>query len=88
MRKTDVIGNLTQNVRKTGWIVCVLMVLLCSCSSSKNTYKKRNKPAPCNCPKFNYVPQNDKGTYANICILCVSGESRKIRGKSTGDEML
>jgi hypothetical protein len=45
--------------RKTGWIVCVGLMLLCSCSSSKNPYKKRRKPAPCDCPKFNHAPQND-----------------------------
>jgi len=46
-------------VCKTGWMVCVFLMVLCSCNSPKQTYKKRHKPAPCDCPKFNYVPQND-----------------------------
>ena len=44
-------------IRKLCWMVCVLLMMLCSCSSSKHNYKNRRKPAPCNCPKFNYVPQ-------------------------------
>jgi hypothetical protein len=34
-----------------------VLILLCSCSSSKNPYKKRRKMAPCDCPKFTHVPQ-------------------------------
>ena len=46
-------------VRKISWMACILLVVLCSCNNSKYAYKKRRKPAPCDCPKFNYVPQND-----------------------------
>ena len=43
------------------WMVCVVLTVLCSCNSSKHPYKKRRKPAPCDCPKFNYAPQPDFG---------------------------
>ena len=46
--------------RTIGFIVCVLLIALCSCNSSKHAYKKRRKPAPCDCPKFNYAPPTDK----------------------------
>jgi len=46
-------------IRKICWMVGVLMVVLCSCSSSKQTYKKRRKMAPCNCPVFTFTPQTD-----------------------------
>ena len=52
--------NLLHIICKTGRMICVLLILLCSCNSSKHTYKKRQKAAPCNCPKFNYVPQDDR----------------------------
>ena len=41
-------------------------MVLCSCNSSKQASKKRRKQAPCDCPKFNLVPQNDNiyKTYA------------------------
>ena len=45
--------------RKTGWMLCLVFIMLCSCSSSKHPYKKRYKMAPCDCPKFNYVPKNE-----------------------------
>jgi len=58
-QKTSMKWMLMRIFRKTGWIVCVTLMVLCSCTSSKHTYKKRRKPAPCDCPKFNYVPQNN-----------------------------
>ena len=48
-------------IRKTGWIICLVLFVLCSCNSAKHASKKRRKMAPCDCPKFNYVPQNDFG---------------------------
>jgi len=53
-------------IRKACWVACVLLIVLSSCSSSKNPYKKRRKMAPCDCPKFNYVPQNDNNVYVVI----------------------
>jgi len=44
--------------RAISFMICVLLILLCSCNSSKHAYKHRRKPAPCDCPKFNYAPQN------------------------------
>ena len=52
--------------RKISFIACALLVVLCSCNSSKQASKKRRKQAPCDCPKFNFVPRNDNiyKTYA------------------------
>ena len=47
------------NFRKIFLISFAAAMLLGSCSGSHNTYKKRRKKAPCDCPKFNYVPHND-----------------------------
>ena len=53
-------------LRKISFIACAFLVLFCSCNSSKQASKKRRKQAPCDCPKFNFVPQNDNiyRTYA------------------------
>ena len=59
IQKTGMKRVIVRIFYKTGWIVCLVLMTLCSCNSSKNTYKKRHKPAPCDCPKFNYVPQNN-----------------------------
>ena len=52
--------------RKISFIACALLIVLCSCDSSKQASKKRRKQAPCDCPKFNFVPRNDNiyKTYA------------------------
>ncbi len=42
--------------RKILFIVCALGILVSSCNSSHQASKKRRKQAPCDCPKFNYVP--------------------------------
>ena len=44
--------------RKISFFACVLLMVLCSCNSSKHASQKRRKKAPCDCPKFNFVPQN------------------------------
>jgi hypothetical protein len=61
-------------LRKIGFITCVLLIALCSCNSSKSASKKRRKQAPCDCPKFNYVPQPDNAykTYA-FNVMNVAG---------------
>ena len=46
-------------IRKLCRMACIFLILLCSCNSSKHASQKRRKMAPCDCPKFNYVPQND-----------------------------
>ena len=62
--------KMTRIFRKTGVIVCILLLVLCSCNSSKHASKKRRKIAPCDCPRFNYVPQADDAgrtyTFANM----------------------
>ena len=52
--------------RKISFIACALLIVLCSCNSSKHASQKRRKQAPCDCPKFNFVPRNDNiyKTYA------------------------
>jgi len=55
-------------LRKICRMACVLLILFCSCSSSKHNYKKRHRAAPCDCPKFNYAPQNEFGRDVTYCI--------------------
>jgi len=43
-------------LRRVGWMACILLVALCSCSSSKNPYKKQRKITPCDCPRTSYTP--------------------------------
>ena len=52
--------------RKISFFACVLLMFFCSCNSSKHASQKRRKKAPCDCPKFNFVPRNDNiyKTYA------------------------
>jgi hypothetical protein len=45
-------------IRKAGWLVCILLFVLCSCNISKNSYKKRHKAKPCDCPKFVEAPRH------------------------------
>ena len=56
-------------IRKICRMACVLLILLCSCSSSKHGYQKRRKPAPCDCPKFNYAPQTEPILHSPFLIL-------------------
>ena len=50
-------------MNRISFIACVLLIILCSCNSSKQASKKRRKQAPCDCPKFNYVPPSDNVYY-------------------------
>lgn len=51
-------------------VLLVLVILLGACNSSHRAYKKRRKPAPCDCPKFNQVPDYD--TYRTY-VMNVTG---------------
>lgn len=46
--------------RQTILLLFAVVLLAGACSSSRPaSNKKRRKMAPCDCPKFNYVPFND-----------------------------
>ena len=43
--------------RKIVFTAFAFLILLSSCNSSHRASKKRRKQAPCDCPKFNHIPE-------------------------------